>query len=285
MKRLNRMSPISRRSLALVALLPLGLSLGALLTPTAQAADPNADNERWRAVRQSLFADRKISEDARGVIELETPMRAADASVVPIAIRTSFAQTPSRYIRKVWLVIDGNPSPVGATFSFTPGSGRAEIETRVRIEEYSHVRAIAEFNDGSLVMQTRFVKASGGCSAPAGKDPAEALASLGKMKLRTEGELVVGQPGLAQLMVSHPQVSGLAIDQLTRLAPAPHYVRSIEVSYAGQPVLSADVDFTISENPSLRFWFVPTAGGELRARIVDNKDLQFEAALTVQPRG
>lgn len=279
---MKRMSPMSRRSLALMALLPVGVALGALLAPAAQAADQTADNERWRAVRKSLFADRQISEDARGVIELETPNRAADASVVPIAIRTPFAQTASRYIRTVWLVIDGNPSPVGATFSFTPGSGRAEIETRVRIEEYSHVRAIAEFNDGSLVMQTRFVKASGGCSAPAGKDLAEALASIGKMKLRTDGEVVVGQPVLAQLMISHPQVSGLAIDQLTRLAPAPHYVRSIDVSYAGQSVLSADVDFTISENPSVRFWFVPAASGELRARIVDSRDLKFESAITVQ---
>ena len=71
------------------------------------------------------------------------------------------------------------------------------------------------------------------------------------------------------MIVSHPQVSGLAIDQLTRLAPAPHYVRSITISYAGQPVMSADVDFTISENPSVRFWFVPAASGELRARIED----------------
>jgi sulfur-oxidizing protein SoxY len=282
---MNRKHLVSRRSLARVALLPLGLSFGALLAPDAQAADPGAQNERWQAVRQSLFADRKISEEARGVIELETPVRAADASVVPIAIRTPFAQTPARYIRKVWLVIDGNPSPVGAIFSFTPNSGRVEIETRVRIEEYSPVRAIAEFNDGSLVMQTRFVKASGGCSAPAGKDLAEALASIGRIKLRTEGEVVAGQPALAQLMISHPQVSGLAIDQLTRLAPAPHYVRSITISYAGQPVMSADVDFTISENPSVRFWFVPAASGELRARIEDSKDLKFESAITVQARG
>ena len=95
------------------------LGAAMLLAPAARAADPNANNERWQAVRKSLFEGRSISEDARGVIELETPMRAADAAVVPIAIRTQFPQTPGRYVRKIWLVIDKNPSPVGAIFSFT----------------------------------------------------------------------------------------------------------------------------------------------------------------------
>ncbi|HSV70255.1 MAG TPA: quinoprotein dehydrogenase-associated SoxYZ-like carrier [Methylibium sp.] len=271
------MTPFRRRLLAV-------LGAAALFAPAVRAADPAADNERWQTIRQALFADRKISEDARGVIELETPVRAADAAVVPIAIRTQFVQTPERYIRKVWLVIDKNPSPVGATFSFTPDSGRAEIETRVRIEEYTNVRAVAEFNDGSLVMQTRYVKASGGCSAPAGKDLAEALANIGKMRLRVEGDAVAGKPALAQLMVSHPNVSGLAIDQLTRLAPPPHFVRSIAVTYAGKPVLRADVDFTISENPVLRFWFMPRASGELRATVVDSNELKFESALAVQAK-
>ncbi len=258
------------------------LTLAALLSAPAAAYDLKAQNERWESVRKSLFADRAISEDASGVLDLEAPVRAFDAALVPIAIRSRLPQGSARQVRKVWLVIDGNPSPVGATFSFTPDSGRADIETRVRIEEYTHVRAIAELSDGQLVMAKRYVKASGGCSAPAGKDLAEALASIGKMKLKLEGEPVAGKPILAQLLVSHPNVSGLAIDQLTRLAPAPHFVRSVEVSYGGKPVLSADVDFTISENPSFRFYFVPRAEGELKVQVVDSKDQKFESALAVR---
>lgn len=271
------MKTLTRRML--LGLVALGLHAG-----PAWSANDNADNERWQAVRKSLFADRAISEDARGIVELDTPVRAADAAVVPIAIRTPLVQSPTRYIRKLWLVIDGNPSPVGAVFSFTPDSGRADLETRVRIEEYTYVRAIAELSDGKLVMDKRYVKASGGCSAPAGKDLAEAMASMGKMKLRVEGEPVAGQPALAQLMVSHPNVSGLAIDQLTRLAPTPQYVRSISVTYAGKPVMSAEVDFTISENPSLRFYFVPRGDGELKAQIVDSDERKFESVLAVHSK-
>ncbi len=69
-------------------------------------------------------------------------------------------------------------------FNFTLESGRADIETRVRIEEYTYVRAVALTNDGKLYMAANYVKASGGCSAPAGKDAIAARANLGKMRLR-----------------------------------------------------------------------------------------------------
>ena len=38
-------------------------------------------------------------------------------------------------------------------------------------------------------MTTHFVKASGGCSAPPGKDPQAALATLGRIRFRVEGEV------------------------------------------------------------------------------------------------
>lgn len=261
----------------------LAAGLAPVLARAASEVADNENNERWQMLRKSLFQNRTISEDSAAIIELDTPARAADAAVVPIAFRTRFVQTAGTYIKKVHLVIDRNPSPMGATFTFTPESGRAEIETRVRIEEYTHVRAIAEMNDGRLFMHTRFVKASGGCSAPAGKDLQAALANAGRMKLRVEGDVVLGQPTLAQLSISHPNVSGLAIDQVSRLAPPPHYVRSIEVAYAGKPVLSADIDFTISENPNVRFFFVPKEAGQLTVNVIDSNDAKFEKSLAVAP--
>ena len=90
-----------------------------------------------------------------------------------------------------------------------------------------------------------------------------------------------GQPVLAQLMVSHPNDSGLAMDQVTRTYATPHFVRQVDVSYAGKPVMRADVDFSISENPNFRFYFVPTSAdaGELKANVVDNQDLAFATSV------
>jgi sulfur-oxidizing protein SoxY len=269
----------------------LGAALFALLglAGTAEAqiksgGDPEA-SEIWHKVRASLFAERPIHADAGGVIELQAPLRAEDAAVVPMAIKTGLAQSPQRYIDAVYLVIDNNPSPIAAIFRFTPQSGRADIETRVRIDEYTHVRAIAETNDGQLYMTTKWVKASGGCSAPAGKDAAEALKTLGRMKFRIDGELSGDKPVLAQLMISHPNNSGLAMDQSTRQYAPAHFVRKIDVSYRGRPVMSADLDISISENPNLRFYFVPGGDGELKADVVDSQGLHFESALKLQVPG
>ena len=263
--------------------LAISLSCGALLQP-ARAADPDPqDSAIWQRVRQSLFQSRTIETDAGGVIALDTPVRAEDAATVPIAIHTHMLQSPTRYIEKVYLIIDGNPSPIAAVFRFSTDSGRADIETRVRIEQYTHMRAIAETNDGKLYMATRWIKASGGCSAPAGKDAVAALASVGRMKMRVEEPVAIGKPVQAQLMISHPNSSGLAMDQVTRLYQPPYFVRKITVSYAGKPVLEADVDFSISENPNFRFFFVPDGAGELKAEVIDSKDLSYENRLVIKP--
>jgi len=255
-----------------------------LLGPAGPAAAEEAVAvDKWAMIRQSMFAGRPIDENAGNVLELDTPSRAEDSAVVPIAFRTKLSQEPGNYVKKVYLVIDNNPSPVGAIFTFTPDSGRADIETRVRIEEYTHVRVIAETSGGELYMTTNFVKASGGCSAPAGKDIAESMARLGKMKFRLDGDVQLGKPTLAQLMISHPNLSGLAMDQMTRLFTPAHFVRKIDVTYSGKPVMSAEVDFTISENPNVRFYFVPRGPGELKAEVVDSNQLRFESSIQVRP--
>jgi sulfur-oxidizing protein SoxY len=257
--------------------------LAAALFVFAPAFAATETTDRWSGIRANLFGDRAITEDKGEVLKLETPTRAEDAAIVPISIKTQIPQTPERYIKKVYLVIDGNPSPVGAVFHFTPDSGRADIDTRVRIEEYTHVRAIAEMNDGKLFMTSNFVKASGGCSAPAGKDAEAALARVGKMKFKLNDRIEMNQPNVAQLLISHPNFSGLAMDQLTRNFTPAYFVRRVEVSYAGKPIMTADVDFTISEDPNFRFYFVPREKGELKAEVVDTKDLQFKNSVEVNP--
>jgi sulfur-oxidizing protein SoxY len=270
---------ITRRSLALLA---LGLAAPLVRAQKSDTTDPQA-SPRWQQVRKSLFGTRPVR-PGEGVIVLEAPPRAEDAAVVPIALRAQFPQTPARHIRRLMLLIDNNPSPIAATFDFTLDSGRAEVETRVRVDEYGFLRAVAETNDGELYMATRYVKASGGCSAPPGKDPSAALASLGRMLLRVQGDPRSGEPVLAQLMINHPNHSGLVMDQLTRQYTPAHFVRKVEVTYAGRPVLTADLDFAISENPHLRFWFVPKPPqGELRATAVDSQDLRFEHAIGLGP--
>ena len=247
--------------------------------------DPDA-SPIWQKVRVSLFRDRPITTGSTDVVALESPARAEDAAVVPIAIRARFDQSEARYIQRLYLIVDRNPSPISAIFNLTTLSGRADIETRIRVEDYSFIRAVAELNDGSLHMATRFIKASGGCSAPAGRDMAQAMANLGRWRMRVEGQPEAGRPAMAQLMISHPNEAGLAMDQVSRTYATPHFVRQIEVTYGGKPVLTADIDFSISENPNFRFYFTPRDDeGQLAVHFVDNQDLAFEGAIVVPGAG
>ena len=277
---------ITRRELtnaggALVAAAALGAPRFA--RAEIKSGDNPEASEIWQKVRASLFETRPITTVGDDVLLLDTPVRAEDAAVVPIGMRSQLPQTGPGAVQKLTLVIDNNPSPIAAIFSFTPQSGRADIETRVRVDEYTFVRAIAETGDGRLLMRTRWVKASGGCSAPPGKDPQAALASLGKIRMRIDGDVVMNKPTLVQLMISHPNDSGMVMDQLSRQFTPRRFVRSVEVSYAGQPVLSADLDFAISENPNFRFFFVPRAPGKLSVEVVDSNQTAWKSSLDVAP--
>jgi sulfur-oxidizing protein SoxY len=242
--------------------------------------DPQA-SPIWQKVQASLFEGRAVQPAPPGLLTLEVPTRATDAAMVPLAIRARLPAGSTQHVARLILIIDANPSPISAIFTLSPRSGRAEVETRVRVDDYSFVRAIAETSDGQLYGVVRFVKASGGCSAPAGTDAQAAAATLGQMRFRVDGDLNGAAPVLAQLVINHPNHSGLAMDQATRQFTPAHYVRKFEVSYQGEPVLSGDVDFSIAENPNFRFYFVPRGGGELRATVVDSHDRRFAATQTL----
>ncbi len=275
----HRLLTTSRRALVCGLLLSTLTAVPSAVGAAILSGDHPEASPIWQKVRASLFKDRPIATAPDDLLTLDAPDRAYDAAIVPIAIKTGRQASGAQRIDKLYLIIDNNPSPISAEFQFTPLSGRADIETRVRIDEYTHVRAIAETTDGKLYMATRFVKAAGGCSAPPGKDQQAALATLGKMKFRIEPPGTPGAPALAQLMISHPNNSGLAMDQVTRLYTPSHFVREVRISYGGKLVMSADVDFSISENPNFRFYFQPHGDGELKAEVVDSHDLHFTTAM------
>jgi sulfur-oxidizing protein SoxY len=237
-----------------------------------------APSEAWPDLREWLFADREI-QDGAGVLLLSAPDRAHDAAIVPLEITALIPQTPERYIKTIHLVIDQNPAPVAGVFHLSPQSGSATIATRVRINEYTHVRAIAETSDGALYMASRFVKAAGGCSAPALKDHEQAMARLGQIKIKPLTPFRPGEPNEVQVLISHPNYSGMQMDPLTRNWIPPHYVQKIEFGYGGRTVMLIEGDISLSENPSIHFSLVPEQPGELSVRVLDSEDQEFSTSV------
>lgn len=240
----------------------------------AASATPEQDAVWLGGLKAAYFGDRAITE-SDDVVELDAPIRAENAALVPVSIKAKLPQSGNRYIKTVYLIVDKNPGALVGKFNFTPQSGRADLELRIRVNAYTPVRAVAEMSDGALHMSRRFVKASGGCSAPAGTDLDAAMARLGKMKLKTAEELTAGEPNLVQLMVSHPNFNGMQMNQVTRMYRPAHFVRQVRVSFEGEEIFSAETTIGVSENPNFRFYFVPDSEGELTAEVIDTNDLKF----------
>ena len=259
--------------------------LSALFVSGLLAATPaplQAANSAWDDIRIELFGETREILSGEGVIALEAPYRALDAATVPITVTSKVPQTAQHYIRSLTLVVDENPAPIVGTFHLSPANGIASISTRVRVNAYTNIRAIAETSDGKLYMTAAYVKASGGCSAPAGSDQEAALARMGKMKLKQLGTWRQNELSEAQFMVSHPNYSGFQQDQVSQLWIPAHYVRRIELTLGGREILSFDGDISISENPTFRFFVKPQGPDRLHARVVDSEDKVFEQSWPIQ---
>lgn len=239
----------------------------------SSVAAENPDAVWLGGLKKVFFADRPI-QDGKGVIELDAPVRAEDGAVVPVQITAGFPQTNEHYIKTISLVIDQNPSPMAGKFHFSPKSGKADLALRIRVNAYSPVRVIAETNNGELYMASRFVKATGGCSAPVGTDLDAARKRLGKIRMKTRGESFF-EPVQTQLAVSHPNLTGLQKDQVSLLFVPSHFIRKIDVKFEGEQIFSAETDISVSENPNFKFYFVPEKAGQMIAEIEDSQGMRF----------
>jgi sulfur-oxidizing protein SoxY len=242
----------------------------------AAPADDPSRIARWQALREAVFGQRPIS-DGTAVIQMDVPPRALDAALVPLGLTLN----GGRSIKGVYLVIDNNPSPLAGHFVFGPAADPSTLKMRVRVNEYTLIHAVAETQDGKLFGVEKFVKAAGGCSAPAGSDETEALKEMGRMKVRLLGEFAAGKPMQAQLLIRHPNFNGMQMDQITRLYTAARFIRTLDVSYGGVQVLHADSDISMSTDPAITFGFVPKAKGSLEIKVVDSADAHFSQSFDV----
>lgn len=258
---------MSMRILAFAVLL-----CAAAAMPARAEMDDAARAARWADLRQAIFGERALG-DGAALVSIDAPARAENAALVPITLRVD--ASVAKDVRKLYLVIDDNPSPLAAVFSFGPAGDPREVATRVRVDDYTNLHAVAEMADGRLLVAERFIKAAGGCSAPAGNDPALAMARLGKMKLRITGTPQPGGPVTAQLLISHPNSSGLQMDQLTRNYIPADFIQQIRITYSDKPVLTVDSDIALSEDPSIRFGFVPEGTGEIKVEVDDSSRRHF----------
>jgi len=260
-------------------------SLGLVIGFIAMSAGPVAAGELWDDLAYDLFGERKLN-DGSQVLELEMPARAQDAAVVPVKLRSLLPAGDPRQIRQITLVIEKNPAPVAAEFEIGPDAGLRSLSTRVRVETYTDVFAVAELDDGELYMVETFVKASGGCAAPATRNLQEAQKTAGQMQFRqfdppTE-EVSVEALQEMQVQIRHPNNSGLQMDQLTRLYTPAWFVDSLSVWQGEDLLLAMEGGISISEDPTFRFDYRANGASVVRVEATDTDGNRFEKEWRLQ---
>ncbi len=258
----------------LSGLVALGLCLAGPLAAQDKMAGAEKPSAVWTDIREAMFPDMNIM-DAGDIITLEAPYRAHDAAAVPVRLRIDPGE--GRRVERLTLVVDENPAPLAAEMKIYPAMGQVvELSTRLRVNAYSNVRAVAELDDGSVIQTARYVKASGGCSAPASGDASAALASMGKMKVRLFESSDMWPDRLdTQIMVRHPNNSGFQLDQVTQLYVPARFVDRIAIFEGDEPLLTLEGGISLSEGPSLRYSFEPNGSGVLRVEAEDTDGAEF----------
>jgi len=93
-------------------------------------------------------------------------------------------------------------------------------------------------------------------------------------------------PISAKLLISHPNNSGLQIDQATRNYIPADFMQTLDVTYNGQSIFRLESDIAISEDPTFNFGVRSAnagSAGVLTAEILDSSQRHFTQSWPVPP--
>lgn len=252
------------------------LASACVLLPGAAVAEPEA----WDEIRASLYGDRTTVDD--GSLKLFAPKRAEDAALVPV--RVFLASERIAEAKTLTLVVDHNPAPVAAVFHFGAlyrgggDIGDRSVETRVRLDSMSRIRAVLETEDGRLYEASQFVTGAGGCTSTSLKDTDEAMRGLGQSRIRVEADATRGNLWRElQLQIRHPNFSGMQIDTRTNRYTPAEFVDRIDVNVSGEPLVRIESGIAISEDPNYRLSFAKSDPAVATLAASDTERRRFEA--------
>ncbi len=262
--------------------LGVGLALAAGLTLSTL---PALASESWPGIRAEVFGTRTLH-DGRGLIKLTAPYRPEDVRSVPLAIEAKLAN--GRTIRSVSFIVDENPSPVAAVFKLGGGRDRVALTTNIRLNQQSDVHIVVEASDGELYMVEQLVKFAGGqasCSAPPMGNPAEIAASMGRMDFAAVGEKAAASHALqrARFALSHPNHTGMVLDQITLLYVPLLMVDRIEARQGDELVFEMTGSITLAQNPAIEFDYVTNGAAEMTMTARDTSGAAWQRRFPIGP--
>ncbi len=268
-------------------MLPRSILALAFVSLAGFAAAPLAHAETaFDIIRSTVFGPKPIF-DGHGIVSMSVPTRPEDIRAVPFTVDAAFKD--GRTIRSVTFLVDNNPSPVIAAFKFPAGRDHVGLALKFRLNQGSDARAVVEASDGKLYMVHELIKFPGGqaaCSAPPATPPAETAANMGKMKLAevtVPGATASSKTPRMRLEFSHPNHTGMVLDQITLLYTPLKMVNSITVKQGDEPVFEMEGSIGLNENPVIEFDFARSGTASMSIVATDTDGGRFEHSFPLGP--
>ena len=236
-------------------------------------AHAESDPSKWPLVKEAFFAQRPMADAP--FISFVAPRRAESGAQVPLEIAIDQTQTDANAIKTLYLLVDSNPIPLTATYHLTDKLGKFKLATRIRMEMDSYIRAVGETADGKLFLASVEIRAAGGCGGTVDGDENAIRAAAGKIKMNVESPVKFGDATSATFIIKHPMRTGLQRDLVSQGFVPAFYIQKAAFTYNNEPVMNVDFGVGTSEDPYLRFNFIPSVPGVLAVKAVDNDGKEF----------
>jgi sulfur-oxidizing protein SoxY len=163
-------SSACRKDLALEKTRPLGFTRRTVLTAAiagttgfvsaALALTPPPSDDGAKLVEQ-LTGRTPIASDR---LHLVIPQVFPNGYTVPLTLTIDSPMTEADHVRHASVLAPRNPLVEVATFHFAPQRSEPRVSTRIRLAEPQYVLAVAEMNDGTLLMTEAWIEvATNGC--------------------------------------------------------------------------------------------------------------------------
>lgn len=152
---------LTRRDMLMAACVGSAALASALPSPgSARAQNDTAQDDTLDLIKRLTGQTPTLSDR----LHLVMPAVFPTGSTVPMDLDIDSPMTADDHVRRIRVFAPQNPLIEVANFNFFPERSIARVSTRIRLAEPQYVVAVAEMNDGMLLMTKTFVDvATNGC--------------------------------------------------------------------------------------------------------------------------
>ena len=244
--------------------LPISLSRRALLAAgLASCALPlRADEAEMLAAIDEDFGAAALKS---GKIEITMPEFSDSGASVPMDTYVPCQMTPEDYPRVVRIYAPRNPRPRVVALYFTPACGEARMSTRVRLDAFQEVVAIAEMSDGETFKAVRRVNVTYGACEDAVANDQFPPGWAPNMRVALPDKVARDEVFTVRTIINHPMETGLRHDKTGLLVPV-RIAERFRCLVDGTEAFGVKLEPAVAANPYIAF----------RLRLSESASLAFE---------